>query len=232
LTAAGGAWTATLAGGGRPEPLSQNQPYFRELSTTELTSGMRLTNDSKATLYAELSLSGNTILQPQSRRDAIQLDRSLYTADGRPIGNRPLEVGEVVLVHVTATSKTDIGNGLVVDRIPAGLEIENSNIVQGEQLSTFTIGNVDPAQAMRDPHIKHTEFRDDRFVAAVRFDGNPYYFGRNTDDRAIHLFYRARVVTPGDFIVPPLYAEDMYRPNTFGLTGGNERITVVDARTR
>jgi uncharacterized protein YfaS (alpha-2-macroglobulin family) len=182
-------------------------------------------------LYAELSLTGNPIVQPPPRSDAIQLSRSLYTADGRPIGNRALEVGEVVLVHLTAASKTDIGNGMVVDRIPAGLEIENSNITQGEQLSSVVINNVDPVQAMRDPHIKHVEFRDDRFVAAVRFDTNVFFYNRGTE-RMIHLFYRARVVTPGEFIVPPLYAEDMYRPNIFGLVGGDEKITVVDARTR
>jgi uncharacterized protein YfaS (alpha-2-macroglobulin family) len=46
----------------------------------------------------------------------------------------------------------------------------------------------------------------------------------------LNLFYRARVVTPGQFIIPPLYAEDMYRPNIFGLVGGNEMLTIVDRR--
>jgi uncharacterized protein YfaS (alpha-2-macroglobulin family) len=90
---------------------------------------------------------------------------------------------------------------------------------------------VDPAQAMQDRHIKHIEFREDRFVAAVRFDSNPFVDSR-FNNRTLHLFYRARVVTPGEFIVPPLYAEDMYRPTTFGLTGGNEMVTVVDAPAR
>jgi uncharacterized protein YfaS (alpha-2-macroglobulin family) len=231
LSAAGGNWTATLTGGSRPESLSGNQPFFRELSATELTSGLRLNNNSNATLYGELSLTGNPILQPASRSDVIQLKRSMYTPDGRPVGGRPLEVGEIVLMHITASSRTDIGNGLVVDRIPAGFEIENSNIVQGEQGGTVMIGDVDPAQAMQDRHIKHIEFRDDRFVAAVRFDGNPFVDSR-FNNRTLHLFYRVRVVTPGEFIVPPLYAEDMYRPNTFGLTGGNEMVTVVDAPAR
>jgi uncharacterized protein YfaS (alpha-2-macroglobulin family) len=82
---------------------------------------------------------------------------------------------------------------------------------------------------MMDSHIKHVEFRDDRFVAAVRLDaayGNRFG-GR--DYGMLQLFYRARVVTPGQFIVPPLYAEDMYRPNIFGMYGGNETITVLDA---
>ena len=69
-----------------------------------------------------------------------------------------------------------------------------------------------------------------RFVAAVKLDAAyaNRYGGR--DFGTLHLFYRARVVTPGEFIFPPLYAEDMYRPMIFGLYGGNETITVVDAR--
>jgi hypothetical protein len=122
-----------------------------------------------------------------------------------------------------------MSTGLVVDRIPAGLEIENLNLVHGESLGAVTINNINPADAMLDSHIKHVEFRDDRFVAAVRLDaayGNR--FG-NRDYGTLQLFYRARVVTPGQFTVPPLYAEDMYRPNIFGLFGGNESLTVLDA---
>jgi len=229
LSAPVGSWTATITSGSKPESLSQKEAYFRQVPASELASGLKLSNNSKEPLYAELSLTGNPVLQPAPRSDAIQLNRTMYTADGRPISGRALEVGEVVLVHLTAGSKSDIGTGLIVDRIPAGLEIENLNIIQGEQLGTVLINGVDPAQAMRDPRIKHVEFRDDRFVAAVRLD-NSYYDRFN--QRTVQLFYRARVVTPGEFIVPPLYAEDMYRPNIFGLMGGNETITVVNARAR
>jgi hypothetical protein len=45
----------------------------------------------------------------------------------------------------------------------------------------------------------------------------------------LNLFYRARVVTPGKFVQPALYAEDMYRPEIYGLSGGGEFLTVVDA---
>ena len=47
--------------------------------------------------------------------------------------------------------------------MPAGVEIENANIVQGEQ-SSVEIAKVDVRQAMRDAH--QTRFRDDRFVVA------------------------------------------------------------------
>ncbi|MBL8436158.1 MAG: hypothetical protein JNL99_14620, partial [Zoogloea sp.] len=102
--------------------------------------------------------------------------------------------------------------------IPAGLEIENLNIVQGEAMGSVTIDGIDPAAAMADRRIQHVEFRDDRFVAALRLQGE------------INLFYRARVVTPGKFVVPPVYAEDMYRPDTYGLAEGDGSLTVIDSK--
>ncbi len=73
---------------------------------------------------------------------------------------------------------------------------------------------------MTDRRIRHVEWRDDRFVAAARLD----------DYRELNLFYRARVVTPGRFVMPPVYAEDMYRPEVFGLTVGGDVLTVVEPR--
>jgi uncharacterized protein YfaS (alpha-2-macroglobulin family) len=44
------------------------------------------------------------------------------------------------------------------------------------------------------------------------------------------LFYRARVVTPGNFVFPPLYAEDMYRPDVYGLALGEGSLRVSDGK--
>src|SRR5213075_1395640 len=109
-----------------------------------------------------------------TRSDIIELKRTMYTPDGRVISGRPLQTGETVIVHVQAKSKNDIGTGLIVDRIPAGLEIENLNLVKGEQMGNVTIAGLNPAEVMSNSHIKHVEFRDDRFVAAVRLDNSLY----------------------------------------------------------
>ncbi|NEX60667.1 alpha-2-macroglobulin family protein [Noviherbaspirillum galbum] len=213
-------WTATIAGA-RQEDVSGTATHFREVAAGELVNGLKIANTSKEKLYVELSMGGNPVKQPAARNDPIELSRSLHAPDGSAIGNRTLKVGESVLVHVTVKSRTLIGTGMVVDRIPAGLEIENQNIVQGEQMGAVTIAGVNPVEAMRDARIQHVEFRDDRFVAAARLDYN-----------VLHLFYRARVVTPGKFVVPPLYAEDMYRPDLYGLTGGSDSLIVAEANAR
>jgi uncharacterized protein YfaS (alpha-2-macroglobulin family) len=138
--------------------------------------------------------------------------------EGKPIGSRGLRVGETVMVRLSVNPRRHITTGMVVDRIPAGLEIENLNIVQGEGLGGVNIENINPAQAMLDARVQHVEFRDDRFVVAARLHGR------------LTLFYRARVVTPGNFVFPPLYAEDMYRPDVYGLALGEGSLKVSDGK--
>jgi uncharacterized protein YfaS (alpha-2-macroglobulin family) len=49
----------------------------------------------------------------------------------------------------------------------------------------------------------------------------------------MQFFYRVRVVTPGRFVLPPTYAEDMYQPQIYGLAGGDEMLLISDgSRTK
>lgn len=41
--------------------------------------------------------------------------------------------------------------------------------------------------------------------------------------------YTARATTPGDFVLPPAEAEEMYSPETYGRTASG-RVSVVDER--
>jgi alpha-2-macroglobulin len=214
-----GDWKAELVVGGKSESLARKGAQIRELTASDVSGGTQLKNLHNGRLYAEFVLSGYAAKALPPKNDVIKLSRTLYTPEGTPIGKRTLKVGETVVVRVEASSNVNIANGLVVDRIPAGLEIENRNLVQGETMGGAKYDTIDPVQAMSDRRIQHVEYRDDRFVAAVRFEGY---------NNKLNLFYRAKVVTPGRFVVPPLHSEDMYRPEIFGLTGV-DAVTVVDA---
>jgi uncharacterized protein YfaS (alpha-2-macroglobulin family) len=215
----GNGWSAGWTSAGNNQDLSGKGTVFHEVSAADLGSGIKIANKSTGNLYLELALAGNPAKMPAARSDLVDLSRKMYTPDGREIGNRPLKVGETVIVRLTARTHYFTGTGMIVDRIPAGLEIENTNIVQGEQMGAVTIDNINPVDAMNNARVKHVEFRDDRFVVALPLTWN-----------TVNLFYRARVVTPGKFVMPPLYAEDMYRPDIYGLTGGSETLTVVEAK--
>lgn len=215
----GGDWAAEIAigVGGKPQTLGGTGTQFQPLAATELASGIKLKNTYKERLFVELNYSGNPGKMPAARRDAFDIKREWYTPDGKALGERALKVGETLIVRLNVKSRGRYTNGLVVDYVPAGVEIENANIVQGEQ-GTVEIAKVDMRQAMEDIRIKHVEFRDDRFVVAARLEGE------------MNFFYRVRVVTPGKFVMPPTYVEDMYQPMIYGLAGGGEAVSVVDGK--
>jgi len=168
-------------------------------------------------------MNGNPIaapVAPTGAQNRINLAREYLRADGTPLAGTPLKVGDTVLVHLSASSASVIGSALVVDRIPAGLEIENTNLVKEAGSVGLKVGDIDVADAMNSSQIEHVEFRDDRFAAAVKLG-----WGK------LDLFYRARVVTPGQFVVPPLYAEDMYRPYVYGILSNGGQLSISDSDT-
>ncbi|NMF89653.1 alpha-2-macroglobulin family protein [Aromatoleum petrolei] len=215
VTGEGGRWTADAASAGSTQAIGGKGTQFLSLSAEDVAGGVRLTNTHQERLFAELNLAGNPATMPAARRDAFDLRREWYTPDGQPLGKRPLRVGETLIVRLRVLTAGRHSNGLVVDYVPAGVEIENANIVQGEQ-SAISIAGIDPRQAMQDAAIQHVEFRDDRFVVAAKLRGE------------MNFFYRVRVVTPGRFVVPPTYAEDMYQPYIYGLAGGDETLQITD----
>jgi uncharacterized protein YfaS (alpha-2-macroglobulin family) len=206
-------WSAELLSAGEAQAIGGRGTQFQALSAAEVAGGVRIRNTHKERLFVELNLTGNPARLPAARRDAFDLRRDWFTADGQPLGKRTLRVGESAIVRLQVSSSGRYANGLIVDHVPAGLEIENANLVQGEQ-SAISIDGIDPRQAMQNGNIRHVEFRDDRFVVAARLAGK------------MQFFYRVRAVTPGRFVVPPTYAEDMYQPQIHGLAGGDEVLLI------
>ena len=93
---------------------------------------------------------------------------------------------------------------MVVDYLPAGLEIDNPHLV-----SSGDTGTLDWIEDGEDPET--TEFRDDRFNAAIE---------RASDDSPVFtVAYVVRAVSPGKYVLPQAYVEDMYNPSRYGRTG-------------
>ena len=113
----------------------------------------------------------------------------------------------VVSRDVNAAS---LGAAMVIDLLPAGLEIENTRLVAGGSLKDFGwLGDLTPTET--------AEFRDDRFVAAVDL---------NAERSRFRVAYLVRAVTPGTFIQPATLVEDMYRPERLARTALS-RVTVA-----
>jgi hypothetical protein len=71
-----------------------------------------------------------------------------------------------------------------------------------------------------DVDAEHTEFRDDRVVAAFNLYGNKAKSGQT-----VTVAYMVRAVTPGGFVHPAATVEDMYIPERHARTVSG-RLTV------
>jgi hypothetical protein len=102
---------------------------------------------------------------------------------------------------------------MVVDNLPAGLEIDNPRLV-----SSGETGTLEWIQNAAEP--AHSEFRDDRFAAAFDRDKN--------STPVFAVAYVARAVSPGRYVLPQASVEDLYRPDRFGrTTTGNIEVTAA-----
>lgn len=196
-------WAATLSSGTQNRELSNDQPGVK-LDSSVLASPLTVQNGGSETLYQQMTISGYPVQAPTPGGENLSIRRDYLGMDGEPLNLNGLKSGELVLVHLQVKSKERVPDALVVDMLPAGLEIENQNLAQSAASLEDASESVKQwRQSMENAGLKHQEFRDDRYVAAIDLQGF------NTVD----LLYLARAVTPGTYRVPPPQVESMYRPN-------------------
>ena len=211
-------WSAALTGA-RSDTVGGSTSLSLPIDLAAFQRGIVVQNKGRQPLFAEVAMSGYPVKPPAPNDDRIALERSWWNSDGSAVTRREFKTGELLIVRLRVSARQRVKDGLVIDRIPAGFEVENMNLTQGAQASEFKVQNVELAKAMADERIKHSEYRDDRFVAAANLDGRP-----------LDLFYLVRVVTPGRYGVPATYAEDMYRPDVRGVGKPEADITVTDPK--
>jgi alpha-2-macroglobulin len=145
-------------------------------------------------------------IAPEAGGTGYNIDRSYYTMEGDEVNPSSLSVGDrfVTMLRVTPYEKT--GARLMInDPLPAGVEIDNPSLLRS--------GDVRALDWLNLSYADHTEFRSDRFLAAVDI---------GTSGGVVTLGYIARAVTPGTYHHPAASVEDMYRPRNRARTDTGE----------
>ena len=198
------------------EVLGGNKAQSRSLSADQLAS-LSVTNTGQSPLWLRLDSSGYPQSAPQPASNVLQIERTFLDASGRERPLSSLRSGELVLVHLQVRASQNVPDALVVDLLPAGLELENQNLASSSAgLQENGAGVQDLLSQMQQADIQHVEFRDDRFVAAVAVSaGQP-----------VTLVYLARAVTPGTYEVPVPQVESMYVPQWRATGAASGPLTV------
>ena len=158
---------------------------------------IRVENQGPEAITAIVTTVAAPVDPPKAGGNGFAITRSYHDLEGKEVPIESVEQNQRFVVVLTIEQTNALPARIVVtDLLPAGLEIDNPRLVDSATLSSFSwLGETAPA---------HTEFRDDRFVAA--FDTS----GRN--DGPIRVAYVVRAVVPGVYAHPAAQVEDMYRP--------------------
>ncbi|UXF75630.1 alpha-2-macroglobulin family protein [Stenotrophomonas maltophilia] len=204
--------------GGNTEAIGERKLFGRNFSANELASGVRFTPQGQPPMFASIDVAGIPRSAPAPDNSVLGVERSYYGTDGKPWSPRPLKEGEALIVRVTVTADTTMPDALLTDLLPAGLEIENFNLGDAKQWADVVVDGITISDRGEAADTKHEEFRDDRYVAALKLSRGS----------KANVFYLVRAVTPGTYSVPPPLVEDMYRPQLRGVGRSNPTtITVV-----
>ncbi len=163
---------------------------------------LRVVPEGSGPLYASIDTAGVPARFEPTSSAAMSIKREWFRTDGKPYDGKALHEGEALLVRLTLDSAQRIRDGLVTDLLPGGLEAENLNLVDPAQWQEVEIEGTSVADALASGDVRYSEYRDDRFVAAVEL----------WPGSTKQLVYLVRAVSPGVFVNPPPMFEDMYRP--------------------
>ena len=129
------------------------------------------------------------------------MTRTLVTDGGRTLDPANHKLGDAVFVKVQLknTSGNRVQNIALVDRIPAGWEIENPRLGRGGMPDW-----VDETLW----EVEHMNLRDDRVEV----------FGALESGQTRTIVYQVRAVTSGSFAHPGVTVEAMYDPSVWART--------------
>lgn len=166
---------------------------------------IKITNTGEAPVQAVISVSGSPVTPEPAASNGFKIERNYFTLDGKPADiSKARQNDRFAVVLKVTEAKPEFGHIMVSDYLPAGLEIDNPHLV-----SSGDSGTLDWIEDGEEP--ENTEFRDDRFTAAI---------DRASDAKSVFtVAYVVRAVSPGKYVLPQAYVEDMYNPSRYGRSG-------------
>jgi alpha-2-macroglobulin len=186
----------------------------RNLRASDLPSPLKVTNTGEGSLQAVVTVSGAPLVPEPAAEKGFKIERKYYTLAGKPADPGKAKQNERFAVVLKITEpQPQFARIIVADYLPAGFEIDNPRLV-----SSGDGGALAWIEDAQEP--VNAEFRDDRFSAA---------FERKSGDASVFtVAYVVRAVSPGRYVHPQAYVEDMYRPDRFCRTGtGSIEVTAA-----
>ncbi len=166
-----------------------------------------------ARAWLSWTATGVPLTPPADDATGLRVQRRWLDEHGHELGERAIHSGDLVQVELTVSAVTGYHGVVIEDLLPAGFEIENPRLASAAPQAGAAVAAFDS---------RHTEMRDDRFVAMGDLAQGPL------GSWVMTAGYLARAVTPGTYTRPPVRAECMYDISLQGIAGSG-MLTVLPA---
>ncbi len=188
-----------------PTAKTGDRTWAVERASEYKTVDVRVKSKGQGKLYLMLSSEG-VRAQPDAPEGGAGLTvrRRYLNQDGTEMDPAKQALGDLVFVQVTLANKAGerVDNVALVDRFPAGWEIENARLGRGGVAADW----------VHDDDLWKTDYVDLR-------DDHVEWFGSLGRGETRSVVYLLRAVSAGHFAVPPVEAGAMYDPRIWARSG-------------
>jgi len=192
---------------------SDNERRY-QLTEEQVGEGVSFELRGKAPVFRTVLVQGAPIDAPPAASENLKVSKTVYTLQGGKTDLGSVKQGDQFVIAIRLRPEENRVNPIIVaDLLPAGFEIEtiltprDGDRGRRDDGAFAWLGSISKGRV--------AEARDDQFVAAI-----------DLRDDSRTLAYVVRAVTPGDFAIPGVQAEDMYRPEVFARSPAG-RVTVT-----
>ena len=175
----------------------------------DLTLKTKLKKDEK--LYLILNSEGIRPAEPKKTGgEGLTISRTWLDAEGNKIDLKNVQLGQLVYVELELSNDTNetIQNIALIDRVPAGFEIENPRLGRGS-----TPNFVEYEELWSSDYLN---VRDDRIEV----------FGRLRRGESRYVVYAVRAVSVGEFNIPSVELEAMYDPSRWARNVAGHKLLI------
>jgi alpha-2-macroglobulin len=202
------AQTELLLGGAPYKTLDGKENVLSDNSLSGKTLTIKNAGPQKSFYYV---MGEGTPLQKntRSRSNGLTISRMYYDKTGEPVNLSNVVQGEMLIATLSIKAeKGTVQNVVIVDLLPAGLEIENPRLSSRGQL------DFEPQVGLS---AAYQDIRDDRILLFSDSIAGEQHFS-----------YAVRAVTPGRFNIPNAYAEAMYDPDVNAESVEEKPLVIID----
>jgi len=188
------------------------QEVSKKTGTIVLDGEKQVQNVGDVPVWVNVTAIGQAKGEAKPKSAGLSLSRKILTMQGEK-APEPLVLGESYIVVLSgAVLDNDRHNALILDLLPAGLEV----IVDNVQLHNLSDEVNKVIETLSLP--THAEARDDRFMAVLDL-------GRLSKFK---ICYIAHAVSAGRFSHPLSRIEDMYRPDIRAIGDGKSKVMISE----